>query len=205
MNEWHIWRVQHNSSECQLFMHVNSHRKTITVVLSYLNRFPLLLADSRFPKTCRLQKDSMTASHGMKRLASTRSISPPAVKRKVEPSVTSKCVMWLLRKGRTGQLFLVYLFIHSFPPEKSVAAFFTPTSKKKQEPEQISWHIVGGSLVVGKYATAEVVNDNDNAAGENESKNGNGSGKRKVAVFDLVCWFGPWDIIICVLQAYSKN
>ena len=93
--------------------------------------------------------------------------------------------------GSSSVSYSSFILLHL---DKSVASFFTPTSKKKQEPEQISWRIIGGSLVVGKYSIAAVTNDNDNAASENERNNGNGNGKRKVAVFDLVCWFGTHGI-----------
>lgn len=57
-------------------------------------------------------------------------------------------------------------------PEKTVAAFFTPTSKKKPEP--ITWRVIDNSLVVGKYAHPE------------ERRRPPSSGKQKVAAFDLV-------------------
>ncbi|KAG2025692.1 hypothetical protein GB937_002412 [Aspergillus fischeri] len=64
-------------------------------------------------------------SGAAKRAASpTRAISPPPLKRKVEPTVT----------------------------KRTVASFFTPTSQKK--PEKITWRVVNNSLVIGKYTTS---------------------------------------------------
>lgn len=119
----------------------------------------------------RLLSPSMTA--GTKRSASlTSSISPPPLKRKVESTVTSRlffisCALCYIVLTITG---------------KTVAAFFTPTSKKKSD--HITWRIVGGSLVIGKYAPAP--DDNRQRTTEN--------GKQRVAAFDLVC--------LCLSQAY---
>ncbi|PLB46952.1 polynucleotide kinase 3'-phosphatase [Aspergillus steynii IBT 23096] len=65
----------------------------------------------------------MTGAGGTKRAPSPNgAISPPPLKRKVEPTVT----------------------------KKAMSSFFTPTSQKK--PEQLSWRIVNNSLVIGKYS-----------------------------------------------------
>jgi hypothetical protein len=61
----------------------------------------------------------------------------------------------------------------TFPPDKAVANFFTPLSKK--EPEKMSWRIVKDSLLVGRYATS---------ATRSAAK-----GKIKIAAFDFV---RPW-------------
>jgi hypothetical protein len=57
-----------------------------------------------------------------------------------------------------------------FSPDKAVANFFTPLSKK--EPEKMSWRIVKDSLLVGRYATS---------AARPAAK-----GKTKIAAFDFV-------------------
>ncbi|KAI9039103.1 putative DNA 3'-phosphatase Tpp1 [Aspergillus affinis] len=65
----------------------------------------------------------MAGAGGTKRAPSPNgAISPPPLKRKVEPTVT----------------------------KKAMSSFFTPTSQKK--PEQITWRIVKNSLIIGKYA-----------------------------------------------------
>jgi hypothetical protein len=66
-----------------------------------------------------------------------------------------------------------------FSPDKAVANFFTPLSKK--EPEKMSWRIVKDSLLVGRYATS---------AARPAAK-----GKTKIAAFDFVIGL-PYDGIL---------
>ncbi|KAJ6044595.1 hypothetical protein N7499_007097 [Penicillium canescens] len=62
-----------------------------------------------------------------KRSASPQAISPPPLRRKVDPTVT----------------------------KKSVANFFTPASQKK--PESITWRVIGTSVVIGKQTSENQV------------------------------------------------
>jgi bifunctional polynucleotide phosphatase/kinase len=58
--------------------------------------------------------------------------------------------------------------------EKAVANFFKPASQK--EPEKITWRIVGGTLLIGKYRPSE---------GTSKPL----QGKRKIAALDFVCHY----------------
>ncbi|KAJ5468617.1 hypothetical protein N7475_006369 [Penicillium sp. IBT 31633x] len=65
------------------------------------------------------------AEGAVKRSASPQTISPPPLRRKVDPTIT----------------------------KKSAANFFTPTSQKKPEP--ITWRVIGTSVIIGKQITGK--------------------------------------------------
>lgn len=105
-------------------------------------------------------------------------VSPPPLKRKVEPTATSET-------NPTYQYLFLYIYSLTtlFPKiESSVASFFTPTSQKK--PEKVSWRIVNKSLIVGKYAS-------DPSASEKLDS----TRRRRVAAFDFVRFYHKISIV----------
>ncbi|PGH27531.1 polynucleotide kinase 3'-phosphatase [Polytolypa hystricis UAMH7299] len=90
-------------------------------------------ANLRFSQTfLRQVRIRMVNSRGTKRRGTEDDISPPPLKRKAEPTATSKA---------------------------AVANFFTPASQKK--PEQTTWRIIDNSCLIGKYTVDERKNAQD--------------------------------------------
>ena len=89
-------------------------------------------------------------------------VSPPRSKRKLE-STTTRAL---------PDSFQSTMLTHVL--EKSVANFFTPTSKK--EPEKLIWRIVNSSLLVGHFKLSSSAADDPDPLPK----------RRKIAAFDFV-------------------